>query len=91
MWGKVDSNASLSMKEKQEIKKNIAENCIWGIDAARDPALARIARMNMFLHGDGGSKIFQLDSLDKNITVEEDADSLELRSEKKEFRDAIWR
>ena len=45
--------------------------------------------MNMFLHGDGGSKIFQLDSLDKNITVEEDADSLELRSEKKEFRDAI--
>ena len=48
-----------------------------------DPALARIARMNMFLHGDGGSKIFQLDSLDKNITVEEDADSLELRSEKK--------
>ena len=89
MWGKVDSNASLSMKEKQEIKKNIAENCIWGIDAARDPALARIARMNMFLHGDGGSKIFQLDSLDKNITVEEDADSLELRSEKKEFRDAI--
>lgn len=80
---------TFSMKEKQEIKKNIAENCIWGIDAARDPALARIARMNMFLHGDGGSKIFQLDSLDKNITVEEDADSLELRSEKKEFRDAI--
>lgn len=89
MWEKVDSNASLSKREKQEIKKSIAENCIWGIDAARDPALARIARMNMFLHGDGGSKIFQLDSLDKNITVEEDADSLELRSEKKEFRDAI--
>lgn len=41
--------------------------------------LSMSTAMNMFLHGDGGSKIFQLDSLDKNITVEEDADSLELR------------
>ena len=36
-------------------------------DVARDPALARIARVNMYLHGDRGSCICQFDALDKQI------------------------
>ena len=46
----------------------------------------RIARMNMYLHGDGGSKIYCADSLDKNIgkigpsSIENDSQLKELRS-----------
>lgn len=65
MWSKIDANGSLSEQEKAEAKEFVAESCIWGVDAAKDPALARIARMNMYLHGDGGSNIYQLDTLDK--------------------------
>lgn len=89
MWHRVEENASLSPQEKAEAKAAIAENDIWGVDAARDPKLARIARMNMFLHGDGGSRIYQLDTLDKDMTEHPDTEGLELRSEKAEFRDAV--
>jgi len=40
---------------------------VYGIDAGSDPAMYKIARMNMYLHGDGGSNIYYADSLDKSI------------------------
>lgn len=84
MWAKVDDRKDLSPEQKKWVRKDIADNCIFGIDVAQDPKLSRIARLNMFLHGDGGSKIFHLDALDKHIAVEP-ADSAETAKEKEEF------
>lgn len=89
MWGKIDRNASLSQAEKKSIKQSIANNSIFGDDISRDPPLARIARMNMFLHGDGGSRIFEVDILDKNITEFPDIDSPEILSSKEELRSLL--
>jgi type I restriction enzyme M protein len=67
MWHRVDENSSLNNSEKSELKKQIANHHIFGIDIGRDPNLSRIARLNMYLHGDGGSSIFNTDSLDKKL------------------------
>lgn len=67
LWRGVDKLKGLSTAEKSHLKESIAVSCLYGIDSAKDPALARIARMNMYLHGDGGSAIYQLDALDKDM------------------------
>ncbi|WP_274510206.1 N-6 DNA methylase [Xanthomonas campestris] len=85
MWKKVESSPKLSQAAKNELKNDIATKCIYGIDSAKDPALARIARMNMYLHGDGGSAIYQLDALDKGLAEENNA-SPESRSELRDFK-----
>lgn len=84
MWSKIDANGSMSNQEKAAAREYVAECCMWGVDAAKDPALARIARMNMYLHGDGGSNIYQLDTLDKNPDTGEMPSSL--REEYEEFK-----
>lgn len=86
MWGKVNRNNALSARRKRDIKKAIADGQIYGIDFAKSPNLAKIARLNMYLHGDGGSRIFNIDGLDLEA-AEDNTDSPEERVEKKEFRD----
>ena len=74
----------ISVKEREELIETIQVKSVYGIDAGSDPAMYKIARMNMYLHGDGGSNIFYGDSLDKtigrvgdkNIEVEEQLDEL---------------
>ena len=56
-----------------------------GIDAGSEPPLHRIARMNMYLHGDGGSRIYFADSLDKNMG-QVGGSGLELEDELNELR-----
>ena len=85
MWAKVNRNESLSDLGKAAERKAIAEGRIFGIDFARDPNLAKIARLNMYLHGDGGSRIFNVDSLDLNIG-DEAGDTAEIVAEKYEMR-----
>lgn len=85
MWSKLDSNASLSNKRREELRMQVAEQSLIGVDVARDPALARIARINMYLHGDGGTSVYQLDSLDKKVT-DNPTDEPETVQEKAEFR-----
>lgn len=58
----------------------LATKCIYGIDAAKDPKLARIARINMYLHGDGGSNIYMGDGLSIDMKPD-DTDSEEFRDE----------
>ena len=85
MWAKVNRNDSLSASAKRDRKKAIADEQIYGIDFAKSPNLAKIARLNMYLHGDGGSRIFNIDALD--LEAAEDAnDSTEERVEKAQFR-----
>ena len=85
MWAKVNRNTSLSNRSKASQRKTIAENQIYGIDFAKSPNLAKIARLNMYLHGDGGSRIFNIDALD--LKVEADStDGPEEAVEKDEMR-----
>jgi type I restriction enzyme M protein len=55
----------LSSVERRGLTERIRNEALFGIDAGSDPAIYRIARMNMYLHGDGGSHIYHADSLDK--------------------------
>ncbi|PYI52446.1 N-6 DNA methylase [Paenibacillus flagellatus] len=85
MWRKVDSLNTLTLAEKDALKNEIALRKIFGVDVGREPAIARIARMNMYLHGDGGSSIFQADALDKQVRILPN-DSLEIQQEKNQLR-----
>lgn len=57
-----------------------------GVDVANAPILARIARLNMYLHGDGGTRIFHLNALDPALN-DADTDPPEIINEKDELRD----
>ena len=86
MWMKVNRNASLSSTSKATKRKEIADNHIYGIDFAKSPNLAKIARLNMYLHGDGGSRIYNVDGLDREVEADK-SDSPEEATEKDEIRD----
>lgn len=76
---------TLSVDERNKIEKAIKDEHLFGIDAGKNPPIARIARINMYLHGDGGSRIWFADSLDKKVRDEETLDP-ELRNERKELQ-----
>jgi type I restriction enzyme M protein len=80
----VRNNPSYSNKQKEDLIDNLSYNCLFGIDAAKDPKLARIARINMYLHGDGGSHIYLGDGLDKQLRIDK-SDSQEIQFEAKEM------
>lgn len=65
---KIDRLENLSSTEKQEMASLVTDNRLYGIEANED--LSRVARLNMYLHGDGGSKIFHMDALDKEMVIE---------------------
>jgi type I restriction enzyme M protein len=67
MWAKVERRGDLSSTERISLKRQIANNQIVGIDVANAPILARIARLNMYLHGDGGTRLFHINALDKEL------------------------
>lgn len=85
MWNKINSNESLDSKAKDELKELVATKQIVGVDVGREPPLARIARLNMYLHGDGGGSIYQVDALDKKLRDKE-IDSPEITKEKVQLR-----
>lgn len=86
MWSKVNANKALSPQQKEKLKTRIANEHIFGADVGRDPNLCRIARLNMYLHGDGGSSIFNVDALDKELPSSR-TDSPEMDLEKSQMRD----
>lgn len=67
MRNKVRSNKSLTSSQKESFFRLIANESLYGIDFGKSPPIARIARVNMYLHGDGGSRIYYADSLDKEL------------------------
>ena len=74
MINKVKGNKSLA-SEEDEIINEILSNYLYGIEA--NPKITRIARINMYVHGDGGSRVYCADALDKTVTIE--------KGEKREF------
>ena len=61
----IDARADLAKREKTNLKKQLYKEHLFGIDKAEK--IARIARLNMYLHGDGGSTIYATDTLDKKL------------------------
>ena len=75
----------LTDQELLKLKKKIREESLFGIDASEDD-IVPITRMNMYLHGDGGSHIFLADTLDKEVLIESGVDNerkIELQELKK--------
>ncbi|MFA5867816.1 MAG: N-6 DNA methylase [Actinomycetota bacterium] len=68
MRNQIRSNTSLSDSEQNALLERVANDSIFGIDAGKEPPLAKISRINMYLHGDGGSRIYAADSLDKTVS-----------------------
>lgn len=77
---------TLSDRERKKIDQAIKDSRLIGVDAGKDPPVARIARINMYLHGDGGSRIYSADALDKKVRVSPAANP-ELRGELKQLKD----
>jgi len=88
MRRQVWDNKSLTAKERTALLEEVANEAIYGIDAGSDPAIARIARINMYLHGDGGSRVYMTDAL-RHPPQPSVADSAEVKAEVKELRTAF--
>ena len=84
MTDTIDNNSSLTDYEKEKLKDDVAKKKLFGVDLGKEPPIARIARINMYLHGDGGSRIYQVDSLDKKGRINQ-IDTSELKKEQSEF------
>ena len=90
MRNKVRENQSLSEQGKKDLIENVVNSCIYGIDYGKDPPLARIARINMYLHGDGGSRIYHADALNK-VMDSAAGDDPEIIQNRQELREELNR
>jgi type I restriction enzyme M protein len=64
----VAANKSLTRQDRERLLNDIRMERLWGIEAHE--TIARVARINMYLHQDGGSRIYKTDSLDKEHAIE---------------------
>lgn len=78
-------NRALTNTERNKLLEEVANEAIFGIDAGKEPPITRIARINMYLHGDGGSRIYRTDAL-RNVPQSSGADSIEVTQEVNELR-----
>ena len=81
-------NQSLTARQRTDLLDEIANEAIFGVDAGRDPNLARIARINMYLHGDGGSRIYMTDAL-RHPPVASEADTVEVKNDVKQLNQLL--
>jgi type I restriction enzyme M protein len=85
MSGAIASNQALTPREQSALMKKVKTQNLWGIDAGKDPQMARIARLNMLLHKDGGSRIYFADALDKHLRAEKGVHLAELDELRREI------
>jgi type I restriction enzyme M protein len=76
-----------SVSNINALKKTIREDSLYGVDASEDD-IVPITRMNMYLHGDGGSHIYLADTLDKTVAIEEGLNR-ELANERQELKELM--
>ncbi|MBQ3431489.1 MAG: N-6 DNA methylase [Clostridia bacterium] len=86
LTGRLRNDGRLTNEERKEIHKKICEESLFGVEA--NERVARIARINMYLHGDGGSHIFHGDGLDKDPQITEDMNAEQVKSTK-EFKSYV--
>lgn len=88
MRRQIYDNTSLTKAERTRLLEEVANEAIFGVDAGRKPAIARVARINMYLHGDGGTRVYMTDAL-RAVPQPSGADSLEIREEVAELRELL--
>ena len=88
MRNAVRNNHSLSILEKEDLIEKICSESIYGIDFGKNPPIARIARINMYLHGDGESRIYYADALDKDMEIAK-TEEAEVKNDQGELKDAL--
>ena len=88
MRNTVRNNRSLSREAKEALIDKICNESLYGIDFGKAPPIARIARINMYLHGDGGSRIYYADALDKVLQTSP-GQEIELTKDQEELKTAI--
>ncbi len=70
LTGQIRTDNRLNEKDRDTILARICNECLFGVEANK--RTSRIARINMYLHGDGGSHIFHGDGLDETPTPSDD-------------------
>ena len=80
------NDTRLNNTQKKVKKVHIQTQCLYGVEA--NERVSRIARINMYLHGDGGSHIFHGDGLDNDPTPSEDM-SDERKREIKDYAEKV--
>lgn len=88
MRRQVYENGALTNTKRTELLNEVANEAIFGIDAGQDPPLVKIARINMYLHGDGGSRVYMADGLRKT-PAPSGTDTAEGRQEVLELKKAL--
>ena len=86
LTGRLRNDTRLTDVERESIRRIICNECLYGIEA--NERVTRIARINMYLHGDGGSHIFHGDGLDIDPPISPDM-TPEQRKEVEEFKESI--
>ena len=61
----IQQNNQLTNTDRDELLSHLQTDSLYGVEA--NDEIGRIARLNMYLHGDGGSRIYIADSLDKDM------------------------
>lgn len=86
LTGRLRDDTRLTDTRRNEIKEKICNECLFGVEA--NERVSRIARINMYLHGDGGSHIFHGDGLDIDSHELPDMTSEE-KDEVHEYREKV--
>jgi type I restriction enzyme M protein len=86
---RTEAKQNLTNAERDTILAKLREDSLYGIDMGEaELPIARIARINMYLHQDGGSRIYQTDFLDKKVKIESGLPR-ELIKDIQEFKDKL--
>ena len=64
----IRASENLTNVQQDALRRTLESDTLYGIEANEE--IGRVARLNMYLHGDGGSRIYVADALDKDLTVE---------------------
>lgn len=88
MRRQIYENTSLTKSKRIELLNEVANEAIFGIDAGQDPPLVKITRINMYLHGDGGSRVYMADGLRKT-PAPSGTDDAESKQEIAELKKAL--
>jgi type I restriction enzyme M protein len=86
LTGRLRDDTRFTEKEREKARNLICNERLFGVEA--NERVSRIARINMYLHGDGGSHIFHGDGLDADSQVNPDMTS-EQKAEVVEYKEKV--
>ena len=82
----INGKSHLTNTEREQLHNELQTDSLYGIEA--NDEIGRVARLNMYLHGDGGSRIYVADALDKELMGDAGLD-VEQRQQLGELRQRV--